>query len=151
MKGRPDGWRDGTMGAMAATGCAGIAFIPPANESTTLKSPAFTATTAGTIYNAQAHLHDGGVDVKLLVNGKLVCNSQAHYGGDKGTTSVGGEKWETIQSYDRCGAIDVSKGDSIVIESTYDLGKHRLRPGAVDHSMGAEAMAMMGFVFAEKV
>ncbi|KAE9962340.1 hypothetical protein BLS_000459 [Venturia inaequalis] len=151
MKGKPEGWRDAAMGAMAATGCGGIAFIPPANQSTTLKSPAFTATTAGTIYNAQAHLHDGGIAVQLLLNGKMVCNSQAHYGGEKGTTSVGGEKWETIQGYDRCGAIEVNKGDQIVVESTYDLVKHRLRPGAVDHSMGAEAMAMMGFVFAEKV
>ena len=136
---------------MAATGCGGIAFLPPANASTTLRSPAYTATTSGTIYNAQGHLHDGGVDVQLSVNGKVMCNSQAHYGGDKGTTSVGGEKWETIQSYDRCGAIEVNKGDQIVVESTYDLAKHRLRPGAVDHSMGAEAMALLGFVFAEKI
>jgi hypothetical protein len=38
-----------------------------------------------------------------------------------------------------------------MVESTYDLAKHRLRPGAVDHTMGAEAMALKDLVFAEKV
>jgi hypothetical protein len=92
------------------------------------------------------------MNVKISVNGKVARNSQAHYGGDKGTTNAWGEKWETVQSYDRCGAIEVKKDDLlIVVESTYDLAKHRLRLGVVDHSMGAEAMALVGFGFAEKL
>lgn len=150
MKGKPEGWRDGTFSAMAATGCGLVGFIPPGNTSTTLVSAPYTVTADGTMYNAQGHLHDGGIDVQFLLNGKPVCTSRAKYGGEKGTTNVGGEKWETIQGYDRCDAIDVKKGDQIVVTSTYNLVEHRLRPDAVDHSMGAEAMALMGFVFAEK-
>jgi hypothetical protein len=45
---------------------------------------------AGYIYNVHAHLHDGGVNVRLFKNGTRVCDSSAIYGGDKGTTSVAG-------------------------------------------------------------
>jgi hypothetical protein len=95
--------------------------------------------------------NNGGVNVKISVNGKVARDSKARYGGDKGTSSVGGAKWGTIQGYDRCWDIKITKGDSVVVESTYDLAKHRLRPGVVDHTMGAEAMALVGVVLAERV
>jgi hypothetical protein len=174
VKGKPAGWRDGTLSSLSANGCMGIMVFPPANKRTEYKSPPYTAISSGSIYNAHAHLHDGGVDARLYVNGKLACNSFAKYGGEKGTTSVGGSEWQTIQGYQFCdGPIDIKKGDQIVLESTYDLIKHKLlvlffrlvpcsscaskantfdrRPGAVDHKMGAEGMAMLGFTFAENV
>jgi hypothetical protein len=149
IKGRPAGWRDGSLGTLNAAGCVGMMFYPPAGKVTELASQPYTATTNGSIYNAHAHLHDGGIESRLKVNGKLACTSKAIYGGEKGTTTVAGKEWATIQGYEFCdGPIDVKKGDQIVLESTYDLIKHQLRPGAMDHSMGADAMALLGFVFA---
>ena len=84
-------------------------------------------TVNGYMYNMHAHLHDGGVNIVLKKNGQLVCDSKAIYGGDKGTTSVGGEKWETIQDYDICEtAVEIKVGDKITVESTYDTTLHRL-------------------------
>jgi hypothetical protein len=81
----------------------------------------------GFIYNVHAHLHDGGVNVRLFRNSTLVCDSKAIYGGDKGTTSVGGEKWETIQGYEFCTKpIEVNVGDELTVESNYDLSRHQL-------------------------
>jgi hypothetical protein len=127
IKGKPAGWRDGTLSSLSANGCMGIMVFPPPNQKTDYKSPPYTALSSGSIYNAHAHLHDGGVDARLYVNGKLACNSFAKYGGEKGTTNVGGSEWQTIQGYEFCdGPIEIKKGDQIVLESTYDLIKHKL-------------------------
>jgi hypothetical protein len=81
----------------------------------------------GKIFNIQAHVHDGGISVALKLNGKQVCNSKAIYGGEKGTASVDGEKWETIQGYKACPQpIDLKFGDQLLVEAIYDLKAHRL-------------------------
>ena len=70
--------------------------------------------------------HDGAIDLRFLVNDKLVCRSRAVYGAD-GTADVNGAKWETISSYTPCSEpIKVSKGDKFGLASEYDLTKHRL-------------------------
>jgi hypothetical protein len=75
----------------------------------------------------QAHVHDGGISVALILNGKRVCTSKAIYGGDKGTASVDGEKWETIQGYEPCTQpIELKVGDQLHVEAIYDLKAHRL-------------------------
>ena len=90
-------------------------------------SPPYVVSTPGHFFNLQAHLHDGGINVVLKKNGQVACDSKAVYGGDKGTTSVGGEKWETIQNYEVCSKpIEVKVGDKLVVESTYDTGAHKL-------------------------
>jgi hypothetical protein len=115
------------LGALSASGCIGVMLFPPKDKVTDYKSPPYTATASGSGYNAHAHLHDGGVDARLYINGKLAYTSTAKYGGEKGTTTVGGEEWTTIQGYEFCdGPIDVKKGDQIVLELTYDLEKHKL-------------------------
>ena len=75
--------------------------------------------------------------------------TRAVYGGNKSTTAIDRQKWEKITSYTQCNKpVDVKVGDLLVVESTYDLNSHRLRPGATDHSIGAEAMGIMGYAFA---
>jgi hypothetical protein len=72
--------------------------------------------------------HDGGIDVKLYVNDKLVCTSNAVYGGYRASeANIAGEKWETITSYTACDRpIAITKGDKLKMSSIYDLTKHKL-------------------------
>ena len=64
--------------------------------------------------------------MKVFLNDKLVCQSDAVYGQDGGT-SVNGEKWETITSYTPClEPVKIKRGDKIKMTSDYDLTKHRL-------------------------
>jgi hypothetical protein len=63
----------------------------------------------------------------LKRNGEAICESKAVYGGDKGTTAVGDEKWETIQDYSRCEkSVEIKTGDKLIVESIYDTNAHRL-------------------------
>ena len=64
--------------------------------------------------------------MKIVLNVKVVCESKAIYGLD-GSTSVIGQRWETISSYDPCiGPIKVKAKDKLLISSDYDLRKHKL-------------------------
>jgi len=118
--------------------------------------------------------HDGGVDIKVFVNGKEICTNKAIYGGEHGgvKAAAAAEKWETITAYDTCAAaIKVKKSDVVTLSSTYDVTKHKLylsnhcstlsiadqcirRPDAAAHAMGmgggmgAEGMALANFFFA---
>jgi hypothetical protein len=72
------------------------------------------------------HSHDGGLNMKVLVNDKVQCQSDAIYGQDGGII-VGNEKWETITSYSVCrDPIQVNAGDKVKLSSDYDLRKHKL-------------------------
>lgn len=54
-----------------------------ANTRFDIKASAWTANFEGEILHAGGHLHDGGTAVDLLVDGKLVCKSEATYGSDE--------------------------------------------------------------------
>jgi hypothetical protein len=70
--------------------------------------------------------HDGGINMKILVNGNVSCQSEAIYGQDGGML-VDGKVWETITSYSQCrDPIKVKVGDKVMITSEYDLSKHKL-------------------------
>jgi hypothetical protein len=80
------------------------------------------------MYFTGGHLHDGGVDIDIKVNGRLICDSRATYGGEKGTLKTTDNKvWQTISSMLECTEpIKVSKGDNITVQANYDLEKHPL-------------------------
>ena len=64
--------------------------------------------------------------MKIYLNDKLVCQSNAVYGQDGGT-SVNGGKWDTITSYTPClEPIKIKPGDVVKMTSDYDLLKHKL-------------------------
>jgi hypothetical protein len=52
-----------------------------------LKAPTWTANFDGEIIGAAGHLHDGGTNVKLSIDGQQVCDSVATYGGSPEFTS----------------------------------------------------------------
>jgi hypothetical protein len=64
--------------------------------------------------------------MRVYLNGKVVCQSDAVYGQDGGT-NVNGEKWETITSYTPCSEpVRIKVGDKVKMTSDYDLTKHKL-------------------------
>jgi hypothetical protein len=125
--------------------------------------------------SAGGHLHDGGVNQQLLINGKVICDSGAKYGGAEATMSkeptmpkAGGHShggsmagmdasnapktqvWETLSSMSYCNdAVQVKKGDVLTLVSNYDLDKHPAREHAEGGGM-AEEMGLMLFSLAQK-
>lgn len=64
--------------------------------------------------------------MKVILNEKVVCESKAIYG-QNGHTSVNGERWETITSYQPCvGPIKTKAGDKLLISADYDIREHKL-------------------------
>ena len=63
--------------------------------------------------------------MRVILNGKVVCDSKAIYDQKTGT-NVKGERWETIMTYEPClGPIKTKKGDKLQISSDYDVRKHK--------------------------
>src|ERR1700760_4980606 len=95
-------------------------------------------------YTTEGHLHDGGLNVILKVNGKYACESKAVYGGKAGTTTAtDGSKWTTIGTMTKChDPIPVKRGDTLSVEANYNLAEHPPRQNA----MGAMS-DQMGFLF----
>jgi Stress up-regulated Nod 19 len=69
------------------------------------------------------HVHDGGVGVTMTNNGKVICSSQATYGG---RNEVSGD-WATISQMGSCAdrvPIPLKKGDVVALETSYDFDMH---------------------------
>jgi hypothetical protein len=80
----------------------------------------------GSFLSMRGHLHDGGEQLKLIINDKVVCNSVATYGGAE-STLVGndGKKWETINAMSECNdPVKVKKGDVVQLEAAFDTIAH---------------------------
>ena len=66
-------------------------------------------------FTTGGHVHDGGVNVLLLINGNVICDSKALYGSNgKGIDSM--SVCETPMS--------VKKNDIISLTANYDLEAH---------------------------
>jgi hypothetical protein len=88
---------------------------------------------------------DGGTYVSMRINDKLVCQSNATYGGGGAQTIVDGKEWQTITKMSTCEEpITVKKGDNVVIAAGYDTEKHPLR---VSNGEEQENMGIMTFVY----
>jgi hypothetical protein len=111
----------------------------------------------GWFINQRGHVHDGGIDVVLKINDKVVCDSKATYGGLGHTaTTADGKKWETIATTSTClEPVKVSKGDKLYMEAHYDLDLHPSREQGGHGGMkrwadvfadGGEAAEQMAFM-----
>lgn len=62
----------------------------------------------------------------LKLNGAVICDSRAIYGGGSSTAmSSDGSTWETINAMTECETpVRVKKGDFLTLEANYDLVKH---------------------------
>ncbi|KAF2672011.1 hypothetical protein BT63DRAFT_185843 [Microthyrium microscopicum] len=145
-QGKPKDHLDVAMSIMSSNGCGGLAFHPPKDKSVTYTSNQWDVAIDGYMLNILPHLHDGAVDLQILVNGKSTCRSQAIY--TPSADKFDGKQWESITGYTTCDKpIQVKKGDKIFMTSEYDLTKHNLRPTTQDHGE-AEGMAVAFFQFA---
>lgn len=93
---------------------------------------------AGKLLYAIGHMHDGGTDMRLFVNSKLVCKSVMHYNARAGYTPsrrlairdgphAHGGAGEHISDPGACTDFGtVSLGDKINAEAHYDATKHPL-------------------------
>jgi len=125
-------------------GPSGASIHPPQGQSKfVIKSQNIVALKDGWIINARGHMHDGGVNLFLTVNDKVVCNSTAIYGGEGHTAKTAdGKVWETINTSSYCNkTIPVKKGDKIVMQANYDVGLHPSREQGGGHG-GMKGMAM---------
>jgi hypothetical protein len=86
----------------------------------------FTVERDGYFLAIHGHMHDGGNDIVLKLNGKEVCVSKAEYGGTghEGFNAKG-EKWTTIRGMTTCDEpIKVIKGDKISVIANFDMEEH---------------------------
>jgi hypothetical protein len=74
---------------------------------------------------ADSNRHDGALNLKLHVNGQVVCSVEAIYGRGGGM-SVSGQEWETISHYTPCKTTKLHPGDLFKITFDYDLRQHKL-------------------------
>jgi len=102
----------------------------------------------GSILAARGHLHDGGSQMDMFINGKYACSSLASYGGYGKETEVGGQVWKTISAMSYCdGPIAVKKGDTLAMTVEYDLKRYPQRKSASGHDASG-VMGMWSITFA---
>lgn len=134
-------WSPGLIGSntkgmlIAVNQCLGTRIKTSTAGPAITKSGDFTFLEAGKLFAARGHLHDGGEEMDLFINGKPACVSKATYG-----TSISGSEIKTINSMSMCtDPISVKKGDNLSMEVVYDLKKYPLRKSA----SGQEAHGVM--------
>jgi Stress up-regulated Nod 19 len=89
------------------------------------KSKKVQITKDGYILTRRGHMHDGGENVQLLLNGKDICKSTAIYGGSAATTVIDGKEWATISRMETCSdPVKVKTGDILEVVANFDLDKH---------------------------
>jgi Stress up-regulated Nod 19 len=152
VPGMPTGALDTSANIISVTQCDDFAnpFLqPPGGKKLfSFTSKPITMTQSGYIIGSRGHLHDGGVNIQLKINDKIICNSQAMYGTNGQTMqSEDGKSWEALSEMSQCtGPWKVNMGDQVFIEANYDLDKHPARKHA--HGGMAEEMGLMSFAWA---
>jgi hypothetical protein len=153
VPGKPEGLLDTTIQMVNVGQCdgkSGFFGLPHDGVQTQFRinGSAMEVAHDGYLVTSKGHLHDGGADISVKVNGNETCISRAEYGG-LGSTRKGkdGSVWETIREMTYCpGPLRVKKGDKIELEARYDLEAHPARKQAT--GMMAEEMALVTFFFA---
>src|ERR1700691_1785533 len=101
---------------------------------------------------SEGHLHDGGVNVVLKLDGKVVCDSKAIYGIDfsqEGKTAPNGKPWQGITEMQQCTSpVEVKKGQILQMTAYYDNVLHPPRHAADGHSGEADEMGVFFINFA---
>ncbi|KAE9982516.1 hypothetical protein EG328_010798 [Venturia inaequalis] len=141
---------DAMQFTLAATECSSLtqSFRPPKNAVGEIKSADYPITADGDFIAARGHMHDSGTYVSMSINGNVVCQSNATYGGAGSSTIVDGKEWQTITKMSTCaGPIPVKKGDNVVIAAGYDTEKH---PARESNGEEQESMGIMTFVYVGK-
>jgi len=152
IEGKPAGYLDSGVVMFSVNQCDTgnpILKAPAGKKKFSLKGTAATAVLDGYILIRHGHLHDGGNNIVMKLNGRTVCDSRAVYG--QNTTGVDGKSWMALSNMTQCHEpIKVQRGDQMEVEAFFDLDKHPARKHAHVGMMGgsdAEEMGLMSFVF----
>jgi hypothetical protein len=128
-------------------GRAGCENDVPLNVNGTTTGRVINVSEDATIVWACGHMHPGGSQVNMEINGRLACGSSAIY-----------DEKHTLSSMTLCPVpIEIKEGDKIVLTSTYDTKAHPMRKsteagGHEAHLVGGghDVMGMMGIVYTVK-
>jgi hypothetical protein len=108
----------------------------------------------GFIINAKGHLHDGGTNIILKLNGQEVCNSKAKYDLDPRASeslAPNGMQWQVITEMTQCTTpTPVKKGDILQVVSLYDNKLHPPRMAADGMHGDSDQMGVFFINFATK-
>jgi len=150
IPGKPAGLMDATQQLIDPTMCDGnnSGSVSRGHKAKfTLESKEMTFLSDGIFIQPRGHLHDGGAYLKVMVNGKQLCDSEALYGGPEHTSKTpDGKIWETLRETQVCENMNVKKGDKMVVIAAYDTEKHPAREDP--HGGMAENMAYLVSSFA---
>jgi len=150
IPGKPTGLMDATQQMISPKMCDGdnSGIISGGRQAKfTLESKEMTFLSDGILITPKGHLHDGGAYLKVVINGKQLCTSEAQYGGPEHTSKTpDGRVWETLRETTFCNNIPIKKGDKMVIIAAYDTEKHP--PRELAHGGMAENMADLVSSFA---
>jgi hypothetical protein len=128
MPGRPQGSLDVVVQVLSVNQCDSgniMLHAPEGKKVFSFESKNMTVLHDGYILSRRGHLHDRGVNIDFKLNGKTICDSQAIYGGEKGTLKTEEGIWQTVSATVEChDPVKVSKNDTITISAHYDLEKH---------------------------
>jgi hypothetical protein len=107
-------------------GPSGNLVRPPKGQTKfSVNATGIVALRSGYIVHMRAHMHDGGSEIRMKINGKEACTSKALYGGPAHTSKgADGKTWEALRETTDCGSIKVQKGDLIEFQADYDLELH---------------------------
>ncbi|KAF2395561.1 hypothetical protein EJ06DRAFT_525303 [Trichodelitschia bisporula] len=135
LEGRPAGTLDVSIQLISVTDCDGafaVVDVPKNATQFTVASKEMQIVQDGYMVTARGHLHDGGVNVTAIINGKSACSSAAVYGAGAATHGHGGDAkadtkapWDTISEMTYCEeGVKLSKGDKLSLVAHYDVVKH---------------------------
>jgi hypothetical protein len=124
---------------------------PPNDKSFTFVSEHWTSLYDGDLLAMGGHLHDGGLNVQIFQNDKLICDSQAVYesGGDMKKRWVGEDRMTVgdthLAKMGGCTMVGkVHKGDKFHVTASYDFVQH---PGMVDKEGKLAPIMALGTMF----
>jgi len=113
----------------------------------------YIAPTSGTIVWAQSHLHTGGVNATLRLNGDIICSTEATYGTNMDEDTNARNEQNHLIQIESCyetdifqnGGIRFNEGDVITTESIYNGGINDNR--FVGYGAGGEHKNVMSMFF----
>lgn len=125
LPGKPD--KEAMSTLLTITGCSMRPGFHTTVSKANLTSGDFMVTGDGWIVSARGHLHDGGSQMQLRLNGNDICNSTAIYGGAGSKMKMDGKEWDTISEMTVCrDMIPVKRGDYLTMSAIYDTESHPL-------------------------
>lgn len=145
------GYRDANLVWVDVTNCAKESDFKPGQGVYQRASRGFTMKEDGRLVFATGHMHDGGVRVELLVNGKVSCNSKQIYANRRGhyvepadgTAIIKGLAMPPGSHISDVGVCkdwgEVKKGDVLSVKAYYDEGQHmqmKKASGVLEAQMG---------------